>query len=205
MTEATSWPRPNCIWNNFRIPQPLKPHSWPCPTCIWNNFQITQPSRSYNCERRKYSIQIVFKIDSKHPLKYIMTWFKFAVGTFYIFVKWVSSSRPSMYSFQINCLVLLGSSYFLLDNSYVAYAKLHFTFFRWSCRMMPSTVYYIWKQLGTGIGYTVPGDTALYPAVPKIPGTYRAQHCGGTHIQNETITFNGEQGAAGWLGCIDLS
>ena len=105
-----------------------------------------------------------------------MTWFKFAVGTFYIFVKWVSSSQPSMYSFQINCLVLLGSSYFLLDYSYVAYAKLHFTFFRWSCRMMPSTVYYIWKQLGTGIGYTVPGDTALYPAVPKIPGTYRAQH-----------------------------
>ena len=45
---------------------------------------------------------------------------------------------------------------------------------------MPSTVYYIWKQLGTGIGYTVPGDTALYPAVPKIPGTYRAQHCAAT-------------------------
>ena len=54
-------------------------------------------------------------------------------------------SRPGM---QINRLVLLGPSYFLLDDSYVGSRTMKIFFFFWSCQMMPSTAYYIWKQLG---------------------------------------------------------
>ena len=110
-----------------------------------------------------FSILFFYNIDSKHPLKYTMTWFKFSVGTFYIFVEWVSSESAKHVLISSPCTSSICKIIFYFPSLILPNDAEH-------------SILYM-EVIGYGSVVTV---------VPEVPGTYRAQHCSHNAVTGST-------------------